>query len=248
MHELAGLRTSKKHGSPTASEMQPDSDAKPRSPDMVIALFEPEIPPNTGSIMRIAANTGARLALIEPLSFEMTDTRLRRAGLDYRDLATTTVYTDFDAFLRAVEGRRLLAFSTRGTRRYDLVDYLPDDALLFGPESRGLPDELLAGHNPAHAPPTHSDAPRVAEPEPRQRGPCPWSSTRHGDNWALTARRAEMGNLVDEAVGWPFLALRGIRVASKDELRERLERYIDELNAEPVVFKWTYGIDDAIRV
>ena len=111
--------------------------------DLVIGLFEPEVPPNTGSIMRIAANTGARLALIEPLSFEMTDTRLRRAGLDYRDLATTTVYPGVDAFLRAVEGRRLLAFSTRGTRRYDHVGYLPDDALLFGPESRGLPDVLL---------------------------------------------------------------------------------------------------------
>ena len=111
--------------------------------DLVIGLFEPEIPPNTGSIMRIAANTGARLALIEPLNFELTDTRLRRAGLDYRDLATTTVYPDFDAFQRAVEGRRLLAFSTRGGRRYDDVDYLPDDALLFGPESHGLPDGLL---------------------------------------------------------------------------------------------------------
>ena len=118
--------------------------------DLVIGLFEPEIPPNTGSIMRIAANTGARLALIEPLNFEMTDTRLRRAGLDYRDLATTTVYPGFDAFLRAIEGRRLLAFSTRGTRRYDHVGYLPDDALLFGPESRGLPDVLLDGFPEPH--------------------------------------------------------------------------------------------------
>lgn len=111
--------------------------------DLVIGLFEPEIPPNTGSIMRLAANTGVRLALIEPLGFELTDTRLRRAGLDYRDLATTTVYQDYGAFLQAVAGRRLLAFSTRGTRRYDHVDYRPDDALLFGPESRGLPDALL---------------------------------------------------------------------------------------------------------
>ena len=118
--------------------------------DLVIGLFEPEIPPNAGSIMRIAANTGARLALIEPLNFELTDTRLRRAGLDYRDLATTTVYPDFDAFQQAVEGRRLLAFSTRGTRRYDHVDYLPDDALLFGPESRGLPDDLLDAFPEAH--------------------------------------------------------------------------------------------------
>ena len=118
--------------------------------ELVIGLFAPEIPPNTGSIMRIAANTGARLALIEPLNFELTDTRLRRAGLDYRDLATTTVYPDIDAFLRAVEGCRLLACSTRGTRRYDDVDYRPDDALLFGPESRGLPDDLLETFPPSH--------------------------------------------------------------------------------------------------
>ena len=118
--------------------------------DLLIGLYEPEIPPNTGSIMRLAANTGARLALIEPLQFELTDTRLRRAGLDYRDLATTTVYPDFDAFLRAVAGRRLLAFSTRGTHRHDRVDYLPDDALLFGPESRGLPDIVLDGFPSAH--------------------------------------------------------------------------------------------------
>ena len=111
--------------------------------ELVIALFAPEIPPNTGSIMRLAANTGARLALIEPLGFELSDTKLRRAGLDYRDLATTTVYADFDAFQEAIAGRRLLAFSTRGRNRYERMVYRPDDALLFGPESRGLPDALL---------------------------------------------------------------------------------------------------------
>ena len=118
--------------------------------DLVIGLYAPEIPPNTGSIMRLAANTGARLALIEPLGFDLSDTKLRRAGLDYRDLATTTVYADYDAFLEAVSGRRLLAFSTRATRGYDLADYRPDDALLFGPESRGLPDALLDALPEAH--------------------------------------------------------------------------------------------------
>lgn len=108
-----------------------------------IALYEPEIPPNTGSIMRLAANTGAELALIEPLGFELDDTRLRRAGLDYRDLATTTTYPDFEAFCTHVGERRLFAFSARGERRYDAVAYQPDDVLLFGPESCGLPDELL---------------------------------------------------------------------------------------------------------
>lgn len=108
-----------------------------------IALFEPEIPPNTGNIIRLAANTGATLALIEPLGFDLTDARLRRAGLDYRALATTTVYPDFASFLQATAKRRLLAFSTRGMRRYDAVAYRDDDVLLFGPETRGLPDGIL---------------------------------------------------------------------------------------------------------
>ena len=108
-----------------------------------IALFEPEIPPNTGSIIRLAANTGADLALIEPLGFELTDTRLRRAGLDYRDLATTTVFPNFETFAAQLGQRRLFAFSTRAERRYDSVAFQSDDALLFGPESRGLPDALL---------------------------------------------------------------------------------------------------------
>ncbi len=109
-----------------------------------IALFEPEIPPNTGSIMRLAANTGAELALIEPLGFELTDTRLRRAGLDYRDLATTTVFPSLEAFLAQTGERRVFAFSTRGRQRYDKVVYRADDVLLFGPESRGLPEDVLA--------------------------------------------------------------------------------------------------------
>ena len=115
-----------------------------------IALFEPEIPPNTGNAMRLAANTGADLALIEPLGFEMTDTRLKRAGLDYREIATTTVYPNLEAFLDVVEGRRLLAFSTRGKTRYDRIEYRLDDVLLFGPETRGLPDELLESLHPDH--------------------------------------------------------------------------------------------------
>ena len=108
-----------------------------------IALFEPEIPPNTGNLMRLAVNTGAALALIEPLGFELSDTRLRRAGLDYRDLSTTTVYANFAAFSKAMGERRVLAFSTRARRRYDTVSYGPDDVLLFGPETRGLPGDLL---------------------------------------------------------------------------------------------------------
>ena len=118
--------------------------------DLLIALYEPEIPPNTGSIMRVAANTGAGLALIEPLGFELSDTKLRRAGLDYRELATTTVYPDFEAFSGVVAERRVLAFSTRGVARYDRLAYRPDDVLLFGPESRGLPDAVLEAFPEAH--------------------------------------------------------------------------------------------------
>lgn len=95
--------------------------------------------------MRLAANTGAALALIEPLGFEMDDTRLKRAGLDYRDLAVTTVFPDYAAFREAMAPRRVFAFTARATRRYDRVRYRGDDVLLFGPESRGLPEELLAG-------------------------------------------------------------------------------------------------------
>lgn len=112
---------------------------------LTIALFEPEIPPNTGAIMRLAANTGARLALIEPLGFELSNTRLRRAGLDYRALADTTVYASFEDFKAAVPDERMFAFSARNARRYDAVAYREGDVLLFGPETRGLPDEVLAG-------------------------------------------------------------------------------------------------------
>ena len=115
---------------------------------LTIALFSPEIPPNTGSIMRLAANTGADLALIEPLGFELTDSRLRRAGLDYRDRATTAVHADYAAFARSVGERRMFAYSTRAARCYDTVRYRPGDVLLFGPESRGLPDELLGTFAP----------------------------------------------------------------------------------------------------
>ena len=119
-----------------------------RAPDtagarLAIALFEPEIPPNTGSIMRLAANTGAALALIEPLGFELSNTRLRRAGLDYRDLATTTVHASLDAFLATLGARRVLAFSSHAEHRYDALAYRRDDVLLFGPESCGLPPSVL---------------------------------------------------------------------------------------------------------
>ncbi len=110
---------------------------------MHIALHEPEIPPNTGNIMRLCANTGTFLHLIRPLGFELDDRQLRRAGLDYRDTAKVSVYDDWVAFSSAMEGHRIFACTTRGRQRYDRVDYDNDDVLLFGAESRGLPQGLL---------------------------------------------------------------------------------------------------------
>lgn len=108
-----------------------------------IVLFEPEIPPNTGNIMRLCANTGARLHLIEPLGFSLEQKALRRAGLDYRDQAVVTLHENWQAFARDHTGRRLFALSTRATQRYSDVRFQDGDAFLFGPETRGLPDQLL---------------------------------------------------------------------------------------------------------
>ena len=105
-------------------------------------LFEPEIPPNTGNLIRLCANTGSTLHLVEPLGFSLSDKALRRAGLDYHQLAHVHRHADLEQARAAVSGR-LLAFSTRGTTRYDRVDYQPDDVLLFGPETRGLPGAVL---------------------------------------------------------------------------------------------------------
>ncbi len=106
-------------------------------------LFEPEIPPNTGNLIRLCANTGSSLHLVEPLGFSLQERAVRRAGLDYHELACVHRHPDLDAARRALPGRRLLAFSTRGSQRYDQIRYREDDVLLFGPETRGLPDELL---------------------------------------------------------------------------------------------------------
>lgn len=109
-----------------------------------LVLFQPEIAPNTGNVIRLCANTGARLHLVQPLGFELDDARLRRAGLDYHEYAEVRVHADLDAALAGHDPARVFAFSTRGRTRFDAVDYRPGDVLLFGPESRGLPDEALA--------------------------------------------------------------------------------------------------------
>jgi len=108
-----------------------------------VVLYQPEIPPNTGNVIRLCANTGAALHLIRPLGFDLDDKKLRRAGLDYHEFARVAVHDDLDAFLAAASPRRLFAVSTRGRTRYDRVAYTEDDALLFGPETRGLPQAVL---------------------------------------------------------------------------------------------------------
>ncbi len=108
-----------------------------------VVLYQPEIPPNTGNIMRLCANTGARLHLIEPLGFKLEDKELRRAGLDYREWADVRTYPNLENFLKKEKPPRLLAFSTRAQRLYTEMGYKEDDALLFGPETRGLPQALL---------------------------------------------------------------------------------------------------------
>lgn len=109
-----------------------------------IALYEPKIAPNTGNIIRLAANNGCALHLIEPLGFDFEEKKLRRAGLDYHDLSNVTRHPDYQHFLQAVAGKRILACTTKGSRPHSDISYQSDDVLLFGSETHGLPDEVLA--------------------------------------------------------------------------------------------------------
>ncbi len=108
-----------------------------------LILFEPEIPPNTGNIIRLCANSGTTLNLVEPLGFTLEDRQLARAGLDYHEYANVVVHRNWDSCLARFDGRRLFAFTTKGKTRYDKIDYGKGDAFLFGPESRGLPEAIL---------------------------------------------------------------------------------------------------------
>jgi len=108
-----------------------------------IALYQPEIPPNTGNIIRLAANSGAALHLIAPFGFSLDEKRVRRAGLDYHALSQVSQWRDWQHFIAAHGQRRLLALSTRGQQCYSEVSYGENDVLLFGPETRGLPASIL---------------------------------------------------------------------------------------------------------
>ena len=116
---------------------------------MQIALFEPEIPPNTGNIIRLCANTGSILHLIEPLGFDWDNKKLRRAGLDYHEFANVRKHANFDAFLSDVKDQRIFGLSTKGKSLYCDIQFQQDDVLLFGPETRGLP-EPIRGHQQLH--------------------------------------------------------------------------------------------------
>lgn len=108
-----------------------------------VALYQPEIPPNTGNVIRLCANTGARLHLIRPLGFELDDRRLRRAGLDYREWADIAVHDSLAECVAAAAPHRIYAFTTRATRQYSDAAFDDEDLLLFGPETRGLPQAVL---------------------------------------------------------------------------------------------------------
>jgi tRNA (cytidine/uridine-2'-O-)-methyltransferase len=109
-----------------------------------VVLLEPEIPPNTGNVIRLCANSGAVLHLVKPLGFQLDERSLRRAALDYRDLAELRVHEDLGAALEELGPARLFAIETGAARRYDEAAFRPGDALLFGPETRGLPESALA--------------------------------------------------------------------------------------------------------
>ncbi|MBQ0832956.1 tRNA (uridine(34)/cytosine(34)/5-carboxymethylaminomethyluridine(34)-2'-O)-methyltransferase TrmL [Marinobacter sp.] len=115
-----------------------------------VVLYEPEIPPNTGNIIRLCANTGCRLHLIEPLGFTLEDKQMRRAGLDYSEYATVKVHKSYQAFLESEQPKRLFGLTTKGQRYYHQVAYQDNDYLMFGPETRGLPANVREGLSAEH--------------------------------------------------------------------------------------------------
>ncbi|MDF2178698.1 tRNA (uridine(34)/cytosine(34)/5-carboxymethylaminomethyluridine(34)-2'-O)-methyltransferase TrmL [Aliiglaciecola sp. CAU 1673] len=114
-----------------------------------IILYQPEIPPNTGNIIRLCANTGFRLHLVEPLGFAWDDKRLRRAGLDYHEFAAVSRFANLEACLQSLAPKRLFALTTKGKQAHSDVTFAIGDALMFGPESRGLPMDLIESLPPA---------------------------------------------------------------------------------------------------
>lgn len=113
-----------------------------------IVLFEPEIPPNTGNIIRLCANTGAQLHLVKPLGFALSDKQLRRAGLDYHEYADINVHEDWDACKQALAGKRMFALTTKGSQQHTKVQFKAGDVFVFGPETRGLSEAVRNEFSP----------------------------------------------------------------------------------------------------
>ena len=113
-----------------------------------VVLHQPEIPPNTGNVIRLCANTGCRLHLVQPLGFRLDDRQLKRAGLDYHEYASVRVHADFGAFLATVPGATTYAFTTKAANRFDQAEFRAGDVLVFGRETRGLAEEVLATFEP----------------------------------------------------------------------------------------------------
>lgn len=109
-----------------------------------VVLYQPEIPPNTGNIIRLCANTGCQLHLVKPLGFPLDDAKMKRAGLDYHEFAHVQVHENFTDCLNALQGKRIFALTTKGSTRPDQVAFQAGDVFLFGPETRGLPADILA--------------------------------------------------------------------------------------------------------
>jgi len=109
-----------------------------------VVLFEPEIPPNTGNIIRLCANSGVRLHLVKPLGFSLEDAQLRRAGLDYHEYASLQVHENWQVCKTALAGKRMFAMTTKGSQRYTDMQFAAEDVFVFGPETRGLPEEIRA--------------------------------------------------------------------------------------------------------
>lgn len=115
-----------------------------------IVLYEPEIPPNTGNIIRLCANTGAQLHLVKPLGFTLEDKQLKRAGLDYHEYAQLQVHEHWQACKQALAGKRMFALTTKGSSRYTNLEFKAGDVFVFGPETRGLPQEIRDEFSPEH--------------------------------------------------------------------------------------------------
>jgi tRNA (cytidine/uridine-2'-O-)-methyltransferase len=115
-----------------------------------IVLFEPEIPPNTGNIIRLCANTGAQLHLVKPLGFSLEDKQLKRAGLDYHEYANLQIHENWVACKAALAGKRMFAITTKGSTSHGIIKFQKDDVFVFGPETRGLPEEIRNEFSPEH--------------------------------------------------------------------------------------------------